>query len=403
MGRPPHSVGTYGKINTKQIGKDTFWAEAWFRTPTGHLKRVRKHGPTEPAAIRNLKDRLVILTTEATGGTISGDTRMAAIADAWIDEIDRQARQGGPPSKGTVRQYRGYVKNWVKPAIGELQAREAEMMVGSFDRLIQRARDERSYEAAASVRSVLGSICAYAIRQGAMRVNPVKSTSRLVAGEKKEIRALTAEERADIKAKLIELAEKRQRDKLGRPLGGRGRVWRKLPDLHDCMLSTGIRIGELLAIDGDDVLPAERRVLIRYHLVRVEAEGMVREPLRKGNEPELDLKVPEWSVPTWRRLKLTSGGGPIFPSNKGRWLDPSTMINRLQEAFVEIGYPGITSHVWRKTVTDVLHEAGLPVHMIADQLGNTPAVVERYYRRKFRANDTTATVLEGLAEDQKHA
>jgi integrase len=403
MARPPTPIGSYGEITTRSETRHkrdgttyTRWeARAYMRIADGSRKEVRRTGPTKTKAVNALKNRMTILANEATSGAINGDTRMSTIADLWLAEVTRVANQGGM-AKSSVRMYGGYVRNWVKPAIGELLAREAEHMPSSFDRLIQRARDERSYSSAHSVRAVLSGICAYAIRNQAMRINPVKSVGRLVAGEKKEVRALTATERADVKAKLIALAERKQYDKRGRSLGGRARVWKKLPDVHDCALSTGVRIGELLALDGDDIDPVNRRVLVRYHLVRVTGEGIVREPLRKSGEPELDLRVPEWSVPTWQRLKLASGGGAIFPSNKGRWLDPSTVINRLQEAFVEIGYPGITSHVWRKTVTDVLKEAGLPTTMIADQLGNTVAVVERHYRKKFAANDVAASALEGM-------
>ena len=54
----------------------------------------------------------------------------------------------------------------------------------------------------------------------------------------------------------------------------------------------------------------------------------------------------------------------------------------------------VTSHVFRKTVATVLDEANLPTTAIADQLGNSPQVIECHYRRKRVANEATAEVLE---------
>ncbi|MEU0468929.1 site-specific integrase [Amycolatopsis sp. NPDC006131] len=407
MARPPTPVGHHGTINVKDrsyvnkagVTVKKFTAYTYFRMADGSLPQIERSGPSKTAAINNLRERLTVLANEAIGGEISGETRMTRVIDLWIDEIETERDLGGI-SPNSVRNFKSYVKNWVKPAIGQLQAREAERMPGSFNRLLKRCRKERSYAAAKTLRTVLNSICMFAIRNGAMTSNPMAATSRLVVGEQKEIRALSGEERADLHRKLVDLGQRKQFDKTGRRLGGRGRVWLKLPDIQTCMLTTGVRIGELLALAGDDVDPVHARVRVRHHLIRIDGEGIVRVRYRKGDNPGrgevLDLRVPQWSVPTWRRLKLASGGGPLFPSNKGGWMDPSIVINRLQEAFKEVGYEGITSHVWRKTVTDVLNEAGLPTNMIADQLGNTVAVVERHYRTRFKPNAAAVAALEAV-------
>lgn len=399
MARPPLEVGTYGEINTVEITPGRCFAETRFRMANGRAKRVRRYSKTKAAAERALKKRLKILADEVTGGAINGDTRMEKVIGLWVKEIEREAEKE-VIARSTVRMYKGYVKNWVLPALGELLAREAEESVTTFDNLIKKAHDERSYEAAKSVRAVLSGICAYAIRNKAMRTNPVKSTARLVAGSKKEVKALTVEQRADLKAKLIEFGKKRQTDKQGRSLGKRGRVWLLLPSIMDCMLATGVRIGELLALMPEDVDLGNRRVKVGHHIVRLDG-GLVREELRKGGEEGLDLKVPEWSVPTWRNLILQSGGGPVFASNRGAWWGTDAIVDRLKEAFTEVGYGWVTSHVWRKTVADVLKEAGLPTTMIADQLGNTVAVVERHYRKRYAANDTQAQALEGMHGEDK--
>jgi integrase len=86
----------------------------------------------------------------------------------------------------------------------------------------------------------------------------------------------------------------------------------------------------------------------------------------------------------------------LFASFTGELLDPSNVINRLTEAVTAVGYEWVTSHVFRKTVGTVLDEADLPITAIADQLGNTPAVAERHYRKQRVANLGNAEALEAM-------
>lgn len=395
MPRPPTPVGTYGEINTIELGSSTWKAEARFRMSNGTSKRVKRFGRTKTAAVHRLKKRLKVLAEEARGGDITPDTRFARIADLWLDELRREYKLAGKAST-TPRLYAGYVKNWIKPALGELQARE--VLAGPCNNLIQLGR-EQSYDTAKSLRAVLSAICAFAIRNGAMQVNPAKSTARLSRGEHRVVKAMTLSQRLDLIEQLETFGRSRQTDSRGRSLGKRGRVWLELPDLIRAMLATGVRLGELLALDAADVDLANRRVRVATHLVREPGVGLVRVPNRKGNGEGLLLGVPDWSVPMWRRRKLASGGGALFPSWNDEWSDPSNVINRIREAMDACGYDWVTSHVWRKTVATVLDEADLPTTAIADQLGNTPKVVEQHYRRKREANAASRAALEGMLGD----
>jgi len=128
----------------------------------------------------------------------------------------------------------------------------------------------------------------------------------------------------------------------------------------------------------------------------VPGAGLERRELRKGNVGGLLLAVPQWSVPMWQRRKEAAGGNALFASFTGELLDPSNVINRLTEAVTAVGYEWVTSHVFRKTVGTVLDEADLPITAIADQLGNTPAVAERHYRKQRVANLGNADALEAM-------
>jgi integrase len=395
MPRRPTPVGAWGNISVTTLGPKSYEASARIRQANGESRRVRARGHTKPAASDNLKAKLVELKDEILSEEIRRDTRFGKVAAMWIDDLEIEYRQHGR-SLDTIRQWRGYVRNWVIKALGQLTCAEVEQGVRTCDRLIQRCLAERSYSAAKSLRTVLTGICQYAIRYGAMTSNPIKSATRLREPERKEILALTGEQRVELNQKLVVFAKSRSTDKLGRPLGARARIWFQLPELVPCMLSTGVRLGELLALTGADVDPDAKTVTVRWHLVREPGAGMVRMPYRKGNAGSLVLRVPDWSVFLWRRLKLTAGDGPLFPAFGAEWLDPATMVGRIKEAFTEVGYGWVTSHVFRKTVATILDEAGLPTTQIADQLGNTPAVVEKHYRKKRVSNPETAAAMEGL-------
>lgn len=397
MGRPPTPVGTYGAISARKISTSRWEAHARIRMEDGTSKQVRKRGQSRTAAENALREKLRELADEVTSGELGPDTRFARICDAWHADLVREYRLSGR-SPQTPRLYGSYLRNWIKPALGELQARE--ILPRTCNALIQRGRG-RSYDTAKSLRAVLSAVCDYAVRQGAMKTNPVRSTERLAIGARREVQVMTLEQRLDLLEKLQAFGQSRTIDAKGRSLGRRSQVWQDLPDIVRGMLSTGPRLGELLAVAGDEVDPSAGTVLFAHHLVREPGVGLLRMANRKGNGEGILLAVPEWSVPMWRRRKLASGGGPLFPNWHGDWMDPTQVMKRIREAMDECGFDWVTSHVWRKTVATVLDEADLPTTAIADQLGNTPTVVETHYRRKRVANQASAAALENMIRDEE--
>lgn len=404
MARPRTRVGTCGTIKVVQLrdrAKDqpAVWeARTRFRTATGRMVRPRRRGHTRKVAEDNLKEHLTRLTDEATGRSIDPGTRMSRIAELWLEEIDRQVRQG-MTAHGTYDQYRGRVKNWLRPKLGELSAREVTVM--DCDRVIQAAR-EHSYETAKSVRVVLRGVCGYAVRHGAMTSNPVDSTSRLAQGtQAKDVLVLDTTQRKDLLTKLAEHADTKRVDSKGRQLGPRADTWDQLPEIMEALLATGARIGEILALTAEGIDATDGQVTLDHHVVRVTGEGLRRVPGRKGGRPGVTLQVPSWSRAMFRRRRLASGGGPVFAAWDGGWLDPRNVHRRLRAACDATGYGWVTSHVARRTVGTHLGDSDVATTAIADQLGNTVDVVEQSYRRKRVDNASIADQLETLMDDEE--
>jgi integrase len=403
MARPRTSIGTYGTIKITLIaekakGKPAIYeARARIRMASGRMRRCRKRGSTETKATAALKDHMANLGAEATKKGVSGATRFAHVADLWLKDLERKVAKGTRAAK-THYDYRDTVNNYVTRQLGELSCNE--VSVTTCDDRIKEVHDQVGFASAKRLKVVLSGICAYGVRHGAtfaggQSLNPVKlsDTVEQDKGRKEPIRVLEPEQRADFLKKLRAFTDEKAQAK---KLGPRARSWTDLPDIAELMLATGTRLGEILAVIGDDVDPSARTVVVDHHLVRIERKGMQRVPLRKGDGEALTLVFPTWAAPLFRRRKLAAGGGLLFPAWNGELVDPSNVGKRFRAACDEIGYPWVASHVFRHTVGTHLGDKDVAPTAIGDQLGNSAVVVEANYRRKRVANRAVADHLESI-------
>lgn len=407
MGRPPLPIGGHGKVNTTDLTPDaagtkkdpkTFESRCRLKDRDGSIIQLRRSGQSRTAAENALQKRITELLKEIRGGQFDASTRFSTLAESWLGELEDEAARG-TVSHDTVRLYRGSLKNHINPRLGALRV-GVELTGTALDRLVRDRHDRVGYPTARTVRAVLRGVCAYAVRHGALKVDLSKSIGRLVEGDKKEIRALTPQERKDLIVGLGKVAIAHRTDKLGRSLGTRAQVWEDLPDLVRVMLSTGVRLGELLALVGSNFYrdDGQPKVLIEARIVREHGQ-LVRKAYRKGSKNILILAVPDWSVAVWNRRKLAVGAGPMFGSVGGGFVHPTNMGHRLREAFDEAGFDWVTSHVFRKTVAAALDEAGLPTRHIADQLGHAnEATTRKHYVAPRAGNLAAVAALEGMVE-----
>src|SRR5438270_2350854 len=110
-GRPPLPVGTFGKILFTAQASGNVQARAKFRDYDGRVRLVSKVGASRAAAERALKAELTSRQAPGGVGAITSATRMAALADAWM-EVDHGW------STGTQRTYRSVINKQVQPAFG---------------------------------------------------------------------------------------------------------------------------------------------------------------------------------------------------------------------------------------------------------------------------------------------
>lgn len=408
-GRPRTDIGTYGEVFVSKTGPP-FTARCRFRLRNGRLKDVTRRGSSKAEAKRRLKDALTTLADETSGKHINGDTRMGHVMDLWLVDLEEKVELGKRAAK-TFYDYRDTIDNQLRPAMGDLTCREAEN-AGLCNEVLKevrrsaaanKARGKNGEAAMLRARTVLSGVCGYAVLHQAMRVNPVKSVEK-IDREREEVRALEPAERADFLAKFraechARAAGKNKKGDGPNRLGLRARAWTDLPEMVEGMLSTGLRIGEALALTGDSIDLDARQVHASHHLVREEGVGMVRKPKRKGDRPGLKAPIVSWTAPMWRRRKLESGGaGPVFASWNGQWLDPGNVAKRINKVCVAIGYEWVSSRYFRHTTATHLGDSDLTDTTISDALGNTPDVVRKHYRRPQSADPRIAAAVETMLD-----
>ena len=392
MARPRTEIGTYGRINTKLVAPGTWEARARFRGADGRLKPVKRSSTTKTQAENKLKKALLEMAQSLNDSTINRNTKFQALGEAWYAEIKAEV-DNGSRSPNSLQNYRGILTNHLYPALGELAA--FEVTVTRCDGLLKEKRaGGYKYDALVGFKSVLSNVCAFAIRHKAMSANPARDVARLTRGDAdtKEVRSLSGEQRAEVLAAID---------------ADPWAVERDVPDVMRALLATAVRISELLACTGDDVVKdAKGRlvVVVDHRIVREVGVGLVRrrrsDVSSKGGGQRLIL--PSWATPMFTARKLASGGaGPLFPNPfGGGWRDPSGPTAKvLRKVLDAAGYDWVTSHVFgRKTVITEMDRAGVAPDVIRSQSGHkTFTTTERHYIERRASNDGALDVLESLA------
>lgn len=380
MGRPQLPLGTYGKIRIYPHGQG-FRAMTSFRDYDGRTRSVQKHGKTKAAAERALVTALRDRSHYDGGKTITPNTRLAVAAQLYWVEVE-----DSPRSPSTKALYRDRIDQQVLPALGEVRLRE--VTVGLLDRHLAAVKARHGNAVAKTTKTVLSGICGLACRHDAMVTNPCRDVSRISTKPKKAPRSLELDEIREVRAWLAQDKKANDRD---------------LPDLVDFMLATGLRLGETCAVGWQDVDLDAGTVEVVGTVLRIKGQGLILKPSPKSEAGERILVLPSWAreMLRERRHDQAEEGPYVFSAPlAGGLRDPANTRRGIREAFAEMGRPGLTSHIFRKTVASLMDSAGLTARAAADQLGHSKVSMtqDRYMGRRARATGAAA-VLEALADD----
>jgi hypothetical protein len=129
MGRPPLTVGTFGKIDFLTIKPGHVRARARYRDYDGVVRPITRFGSSRPRAEAALKKALRDRTGPS-GGQIDSECRVTKLAQLWLDEVG--ARDLAPATKEL---YADVVDRQVDPGLGRLRIKEITVPV--TDRFIK--------------------------------------------------------------------------------------------------------------------------------------------------------------------------------------------------------------------------------------------------------------------------
>ncbi|WP_236004415.1 tyrosine-type recombinase/integrase [Amycolatopsis pittospori] len=387
MARPPLDVGTHGKIRFSDTATGVR-ARASYRGFDGKVHDIERTGPTRPKAERLLKKAISEALKAPGGGDIDHNTKFGVVADRWLA---RQAErvEAGERAHGTLDNYRSMLKNHVLPALGDLRLHE--VTVPRLDAFLPGVKAKTSASHARTARAVVSGILGYAVRQGALGMNPVRELERIEGGKRKKPRALSSLERRRWLEQLEADSKAAARD---------------LPDLTRFMLATGVRIGEALAVFWEDVDLDAGTVAVDWKVIRIRKVGLRRVKKLKSESGDRTLPLPSWAVSVLRerrRLAEEAGRGPatpVFPDTIGGLRDPSNTRRDLREARGTEDFAWVKSHVFRKTAATVLDDAKLSPRQIADQLGHArPSITQDVYMGRTTVSRDNAIALENMWSD----
>lgn len=389
MARPPLAIGTYGTVRAYRRGSG--WvARTNFRDYDGVTRPVERSGKSRAAAERNLKAELQN-RTRAPGSAVTRDSRVAEVAELWFKVIEEKVSDGAL-EEGTGENYRRQLDNHIIPGLGAFRLWEAD--TPRVDGFLRAVKANIGAPTAKSCRSVLSGVMGFAVRRGALPVNPVREAER-VTQKRRNVRALTADERDCWIARL-------EADRVA--------AAKDLPDLTRFMLGTGVRIGEALAVSWDEVDLDAGTVAIVWKLIRVRGKGLLRVPRLKSDAGERLLPLPLFVLVMLRKrrrlatidLVIEPGQAvPVFPDSVGGWRDPSNTRRDLRNARGSEQFAWVTSHVFRKTCATILDDAGLTARVIADQLGHArPSMTQDVYMGRKVVNPAAAGALQAALDTQ---
>lgn len=149
-------------------------------------------------------------------------------------------------------------------------------------------------------------------------------------------------------------------------------------------LYTGIRLGELCALQWEDVDLEGRRLIIRHGMQRISTGGSSRVAMGtpKSASSRREIPLPSFLCGMLAEQRRQAGEGARFviPGKDGKNCDMRTIQSRFKRLTVELGIDGAHIHTLRHTYATRCLENGMGVETLCALLGHSsPTVTLRYY------------------------
>jgi integrase len=335
----------------------------------------------------------------------------------WIDQWIAAGAPGRKKKKvgqRTLERYEQLLNTHVKPAIGTSQLQK--LRAPAIDKLYAGLDGKIAPRTALHVHVVLGAALATAHRTRLIAVNPMAHVQQIPIAEA-----------------IVEEAEEQETDDLGEGLeeaelaalitGFKASASMFAPVAVDA--ATGLRRNELLALRWTDLDVEKKKLRIERALEQTKKYGIrIKPPKTKRGYRTIDVDDATIGILLAERAKyqrLVSGvpadadvdltlvrlpaKALMFPGapKRGEDLDltkprdPHAFSKRFARHAEVIGFGKTRFHDLRGVHATALLDANIPVHRVAERIGDDPAVLLRNYAKRKRARKADESIALTLA------
>jgi integrase len=281
-----------------------------------------------------------------------GRRTVADLLDAWLEAV-------APILKPrSLDSYRQICDAHIRPTIGKV--RLSRLTPDVIQRLITPLQQQGKARTAAKVYATLRRACRVAVLWGWLASNPCERVLRpQYQAERREVWT---------------------HDDLRRfPEGAQGHP---LYPLYLLLVTTGLRLGEALALRWSDVDWVAGTVQVERSVQRIRGEWVFSSPKSKSSIRSVTLPAEVLATLKQHRLhqikELGSGWSPeglVFCNRQGGVLCQSVVQHTLQRLCERLELPSLTPHGLRHLHASLLLSEGLPIPLVSRRLGHANAAV----------------------------
>lgn len=357
-----------------------YWTATVHRKKERTSKRLGTNEADAKQIVREMRKRLARAELHMPSTTAES---FEVYADRWIASAAVKA--------STKRFYRENLARYIYPVIGASAV--ADLTRDDVRRLLEKLnRSNLSPKTITGIVRTMSTVCSEAVEDGLLLVNPALRPGRL----KRRMSNPDAPKRAQV--------DPYTRDEATALLNAAVKEFPEWAAFLLCALRTGMRLGELRALEWDDIDWRGRFIAVERNFV----EGAFTTP-KNGTGRRVDMSTQlRAGLRLHRRQQKAvwlKKGKPwpalVFPSSRGTPLDDANIRTylRLISAAADVRLRRSVVHVFRHTFCSLLVQAGASLVYVKEQAGHSSIQITADVYAKWMPTGNRASVelLDALA------